>query len=112
MGGARTSLEVQIGPGQIKLFTPLCCEQVPLRFCEQLYELSLHSVVAVPQDAEIGDATVPWFDLGGGDGTGVGVGVGAGVGIESASESVGAGDGLGLGAVGRAIMVMWSAPAP
>jgi hypothetical protein len=84
---------------------------VPLRFCEQLYVLSLHRAVAVPQDAEMGDAAVHWFDPGGGDGTGVGVGgVGAGVGV-GVGVGVNAGDGLGLAVVGRAMMVMWTVPA-
>jgi len=74
------------GPGQIQQLTPPCDEHVPLRFCEQLYVLSLQTAVAAPHDAEIGDDAVQMFEPGGGVGIGVGVGLGVG-------EGVGLGDG-------------------
>jgi len=73
-------------PGQIQQLTPPCEEQVPLRFCEQLYVWSLQTAVAVPHEAEIGDDTVQMLELGGGVGIGVGDGVGVGLGV---------GDGVG-----------------
>ena len=74
--------------------TPLCDEQVPLRFCEQLYVLSLQTAVAVPHDAVIGVGTVQMFEPAGGEG-GAGLGDGEGVGV---GLGVGLGDGVGAGA--------------
>ena len=81
-------------PGQIQQLGPPCDEQVPLRFCEQLYVWSLQTAVAVPHDAEIGDETEQMFEPGGGVGIGVGVGVGVGLGV---GVGVGVGEGVGLG---------------
>ena len=47
-------MPLQSAPGQIQQLTPPCDEQVPLRFCEQLYVPSLHLAVAAPQGALVG----------------------------------------------------------
>jgi hypothetical protein len=96
------------GPGQIKQDTPPCDEQVPLRFCEQLYVLSLQTAVAVPHEAEIGVGTVQMFEPAGGDGgvvglgEGVGVGLGVGVGV---GAGLGVGDGVGVDVAGLTIVM-------
>jgi hypothetical protein len=68
----------QSGPGQTKHATPLCDEQVPERFCEQLHVWSLQRAVGLPHETLAGTFTDPQVALAGvGAGRGVGVGTGA-----------------------------------